>query len=110
MAHIGVNSNDTGDKCQVCVRKGHLLRDINIVETGYEGGGRRREPWRRQTAARNQLSATLKEISAVARERRWKSGRRGGGGGDKDAEESEDWAGRDGSRDAGTETGDAQVR
>ena len=50
MAHIGVNSNDTGDKCQVCVRKGHLLRDINIVETGYEGGGKRREPWQRQTA------------------------------------------------------------
>ena len=109
MAHIGVNSNDTGDKCQVCVRKGHLLRDINIVETGYEGGGRRRELWRRQTAARNQLSATLKEISAVARERRWKSGRRGGGGGDMDAEESENGSGRYGYRDSGTDTVDAQM-
>ena len=28
-------------------------------ETGWEGGGRLRELWWRQTAARNQLSATL---------------------------------------------------
>ena len=31
----------------------------------------------------------MKEFSAAARERRWKSGRRGGGGGERDAEESE---------------------
>ena len=34
---------------------------------------------------------------------------RGGGGGDRDAAESEDGAEINGSRDAGTETGDAQV-
>ena len=76
-------------------------------ETGYEGGGRRQEPWWRQTASRKQLSDTLKDISAAARERRWKSGRRGGGGGYRNAEESEYGAGRDGSWDGGTETGDA---
>ena len=31
-------------------------------ETGYEGGGRLREPWWRQMAVRKQLSATLKKI------------------------------------------------
>ena len=36
------------------------------------------EPLWIQTADRNHLSATLKEILAVERERRWKSGRRGG--------------------------------
>ena len=45
----------------------------------------------------------------AARDRRYKSGRRGGGGGERDAEESEDGSGRDVSRDAGTETDDAQV-
>ena len=59
--------------------------------------------------ARKQLSATLKDILAVARERRWKSERRGWDGGDRDAEESEDGARRYWSRNAGTETGDAQV-
>ena len=56
-----------------------------------------------------QLSATLKDILAAARERRWKSGRLGGGGLDRYVEESEDGAGRNWSRDAGTETGDTQV-
>ena len=41
-------------------------------ETGYEGRGRRREPWWRQTAVIKKLSYTLKEILAAARERRWK--------------------------------------
>ena len=77
--------------------------------TGYKGGGRVREPWWKQTAATNHLGDTLKDILAVARERRWKSGRRGGGGGDRDAEESEDKVGSDRYRDAGMETGDAQV-
>ena len=81
----------------------------DMEETGYEGGGMRRKLWWRKTATINKLSATLKYISAGARERRWKSGRRGGGGGDRDAEESEDGAGSDDSRDAGAETGDAQV-
>ena len=72
-------------------------------ETGYEGGGRRREPWWRETAARKQLSATLKDISAAAKERRLKSIRRGESrGGDRYTEESEDGAGSDGYRYAGT--------
>ena len=36
-------------------------------ETGYDVEGRRQNPWWRQTAARKQLSATLKEILAAAR-------------------------------------------
>ena len=36
----------------------------------------------------NQLSDTLKEILLEARERRWKSVKRGGGGGDRNAWES----------------------
>ena len=60
-------------------------------------------------ADRKQLSATLKDISAELRERCWKSGRHGGVGGDRDAEDSEDGAGSNGSWDAGTYTGDAQV-
>ena len=55
------------------------------------------------------MSATLKEISDAARERRWKSGRRDGGRGDRDVEESVDGAGRNGSRDAGAKTGEFQV-
>ena len=46
----------------------------------------------------------------TARERHCKYGRRGkGGGGDRDADGSDDGAGRDGSWYAGMETGDAQV-
>ena len=37
-------------------------------ETGYKVEGRRREPWRRLTAARKQLSAALEYISAAERE------------------------------------------
>ena len=75
---------------QTTVAEWVTLRPILEVcdrETGYEGGGRRREPWWRETAARKQLSATLKDISSAERERYWKSGRRGGGGGDRYAEE-----------------------
>ena len=56
-------------------------------ETDYEGGGTIREPWWRQTAARKQLSATFKEILAVARDQRWKYCRCGKSRGDRDAEE-----------------------
>ena len=56
-----------------------------------------------------QLSAPLKEILAAARWWCWKSGRSGEGGGDREAEESKDESGIDESRDAGTETGEAQV-
>ena len=86
-----------------------LILEVYDREKGYEGGGRLQDPWWRQMAAINKLSATLKEISAAAREKRWESGRRGGGGGDRDADVSEDGAGSDGSRDAGTETSDAHV-
>ena len=81
-------------------------------DTGYKGwgGGRIWVPCWRQTASIKQLSATLKYILAETRERRWKSGRCGeGGGGDRDAEKSENGAGRNGSRGAGKETGNAQV-
>ena len=60
--------------------------------------------------ARKQLSAKLKDLLVAAREQRWKSGSSGkSGGGDRDAEDSEDGAGRDGSWYTGTETGDAHV-
>ena len=76
------------------------LRSILKVcdrDTGYEGGGRRQDPLWRQTASRKQLSATLTDILAAEMEWRWKSGRCGGGGRDRDAEESEDREGSDGS-------------
>ena len=73
-------------------------------EKGYKGGGRRWYPWWRKTAAIEQLSVKLKEILAAARERHWKSSRRFRGGGDRNAEESEDGEGRDGYQDYGTET------
>ena len=88
----------------------HPILGVRDRETGYEGGVRRQELWWRKTAARKYLSATLKWISAVARERRWKSDRRGdSGGGERDTEESEGGAGSDGSQYAGTEIGDYQV-
>ena len=68
-----------------------VLRPILEVcdrETGHEGGGRRRELWWRQMEARKHLSATLKEILVAAREQRCKSGRHGGGRGDRNIEES----------------------
>ena len=100
------------DRRQTTVAEWVELRPILEVcdrDTSYKGRGRCREPWWRQTADRKYLSARLKEIPEAARERRWKSGRHGGGGIDRDAEESEDGAGIDRSRDAGTETGDSQV-
>ena len=85
------------------------ILEVCDKETGYEGGGRLREPWWRETAARKQLSDTLKEILEAARDRRWKSSRHGGGRGDRNAAEPEDGAGRNGSWDAGTEIDDDQV-
>ena len=63
--------------------------------------------WKKE--ARKQLSATLKYISVAAREQRCKSGNLGGGGQDRDAEESENGAGSDGSWDTKTDTRDTQV-
>ena len=51
----------------------------------------------------------LKEIFTAATERRWKSGRRGGGKGDRYTAESEDGAEINGSRDDGKDTGDSQA-
>ena len=51
------------DRIQATVVELVVLRTILEVcnrETGYEGGGRRRDPWWWKTAARKQLSATLK--------------------------------------------------
>ena len=85
------------------------ILEICDRETGYKGRGRRQGPWWWKTVARKQLSNTLKVIVAAARERRWKSSKRVGGGVGRDAAELEDGAGSDGSWGAGTETGDAQV-
>ena len=60
-------------------------------------------------APMNQLSDMLKDILPAARDRRWKYVRRGGGIGDRDAAESEDSTGSNGSRDSGTESGDTHV-
>ena len=78
------------DRRQATVAKWVTLRPILEVcnrETGYEGGGRLWDTWWWKTAARKQLSATLKYILVAERERCWKSSRRGGGGGDRYAEE-----------------------
>ena len=39
-----------------------LILNICNRETGYEGGGRRRDTWWRQTPDRKQLSAALEDI------------------------------------------------
>ena len=93
-------------QCLVALRP---ILEVCDRETGYKVGRHREISWR-QTAARNQLSATLKYISSAAMERGWKYGRRGkNGGGDRDIEESEVWLGRNGYWYAGRETGEAQV-
>ena len=98
------------DKRQEAVAEWVMLRPMLEVcdrETRYEGGGRCRDPWWRKMAAQKQLSVTLEEISAAARERCWESDRRGkcGGGG-----EVEDYdSGREVAWYSGTDTGDAWV-
>ena len=76
-------------------------------EKCYEGGGRRRELWWRQTADQKYLCATLKDISLDARARRWEYGRRGEVGGGREVAESD--AGSDGPLYAGTQIGDPRV-
>ena len=76
-------------------------------ETGYEGGGRHRDLWWRQTVAWKQLSVNLEDILAATRARRWEYGRCDEGGGDREVEESDTVS--NGTRYAGTEIGDAQV-
>ena len=62
------------------------------------GGGRLWDPWWIKTAARKQLSVTLKYILEATRDRCWKYVRHGeSGGGEKGTGDSEDGAGSDGS-------------
>ena len=64
--------------------------EVYAKETGYEGGGRLREPWWRQTAAEKQLRATLEDILVAAMERRRQEpSRRGGGEGVEEESDSE---------------------
>ena len=62
------------DKRQATVAEWVALRSILEIcdrEKVYKVGGRRRGPWWRQTADQEQLSATLEDILAAARARRW---------------------------------------
>ena len=98
------------DKRQATVTEWVALRpiiDIYHKETGYEGGGRRQDLWWRKMAARKQLSEMLEEVLATARARRWESGRRGEGRGDREAAES--GSGRDGTQYAETDKGDSRM-
>ena len=64
--------------------------EVYAKETGYEGGGRLREPWWRQAAAEKQLRATLEDILVAAMERRRQEpSRRGGGEGVEEESDSE---------------------
>ena len=81
------------------------ILDVCNMETGYEGGGRRCDPWWRQPAARKQLSATLKDILAEARARRQESSRHKEGRGGEEVADFD--SGIEGPWYAGTETGDA---
>ena len=61
------------ERRQATVAEWVALRPLFKVcrkETGFEGGGRARKQWWRQTAAELQLKTTQKEILAVVRERR----------------------------------------
>ena len=58
---------------------------------------------------RKQLGEMLNYILVAAKALRWKSVRRGNGGGGREVAESDSDAGSDVPRYAGTETGDAQV-
>ena len=98
------------DRIQETVTEWVPLRPILEVcdrDTGYEVERRLQEPCWRQTAARKQLSAMFKEILVAAREWRWKSGRRDGGGGYRNIEESDDCAGSNVSQYFGTDTVDS---
>ena len=45
----------------------HPLFEVCERETGYEGGGRRREAWWRQEASEKQLWATLADLREAKR-------------------------------------------
>ena len=98
------------DKRQATVAEWVALRPILGVcdrETDYEGGRRRREPWWRQMAARNHLSATLEDILVASRVQSWESIRHGKSGRDRKLADYD--AGSDGPWYARMETGDARV-
>ena len=62
------------DRHQTTVAEWVALRPIYEVcdrYIGYEGGGSHSEPWWQKTVDRKQLRATLEEILATARARRW---------------------------------------
>ena len=83
------------------------IYEICDRETGYEGGGRRHDPWRRQTAAWKQLREMLEENLEEARARQQEYGSNCEGMEWEEVSESES-----GSKvycNAGTETGDARV-
>ena len=46
------------------------LFEVYARETGYEGGGRRTNMWRRQEVTKKQLQATLEELREAKRSRR----------------------------------------
>ena len=98
------------DKRQATVSEWVALIPILEIldrETGYEGGGRRRDLWWWQTAAWKQLSATLRYILVSASARRWEYVRRGEGRGDKEVTESDE--GSDGPQYAAMDTCDTWV-
>ena len=83
------------------------ILDIFDRNVGYKGWGRRRELWRRQTAARKQLTTMLEGISAVARARLWESIRNSKGGEGREVAEYDSGSNRP--RYARTETDESQV-
>ena len=93
------------DKRQAILVEWIVLRTIIEIcdsDTGYKGGESLRETWWRQTAARKQLSVTLKDILESARARRCGKGGEGRGVAESDA-------GSDGPWYAGMEIDDAWV-
>ena len=98
------------DKLQVTVAEWVALRSIIYIfesELGYEGGGMRRDLWRRQTAYWKQLSATLEDILAAARAQRWGFIRSSEGRGVREVAESN--AGSNGPRYFEVDTGESWV-
>ena len=83
------------------------ILEVCDTDKVFKGGGRRREQWWRQTLTRKQLSAMLKEISSASRERCWIYVRCGRGGGNREAADLEDGAGRDRYQYARKTTGDS---
>ena len=84
-----------------------LILEVCDRETGYEGGGRRRETWWQERADRKQLIETLEEILVAARAQRRESGRHGEVG--EGGEVADYYLGIKGTWYVGTETGDSQV-